>query len=108
MLILLSLIIFILGMTTGGYIVYKYEEKTIAELNKRCTEASERLSTMIKDEEKFLETIHPKPDDYIPMQGNLVDYLKDEYLREEREHRAKACYEEFEPDCEDESDNLYI
>jgi exopolysaccharide biosynthesis protein len=97
MIILLLIIVFVLGMGTGGYIVYKYEEKTIVDMNKRCSEASERLNTMIKDEERFLETIHPKLNEYIPMQGNLVDYLKAKYL-----------HEEFEPDCEDESDNLYV
>lgn len=100
MIFLLLLIAFVLGMGAGGYIVYKYEEKTITELTKRCAEASKRLETLIKDEELFIANMHHMPDDYVPMQGDdLIDYLRAKYMNEE--HEKTEC-------GEDESDNLYV
>lgn len=91
MIILFLVIAFALGMCVGGYVVYRYEAKTIAELNERCAEANERLTVMIKDEEKFLSTMWPK-------YNSLGDYMK---------ANRDIRYSDWD-DCEDESDNLYV
>ena len=87
MIFLLILIAFLLGMGVGGYIVYKHEQKIISELNKRCSEASERIEIMIRDEEKFISNMHPVHDDTpILKQGNLVNYLKAKYINSENDN----------------------
>jgi hypothetical protein len=93
------LIAFIFGMFAGGYVIYKIEEEAIEKLNRECTETTRKLNEMIRDEEKFIETMWPKQRPNISLENNLTDYLRHKYLKEETE---------FEPDCEDESDNLYI
>ena len=96
---LLLLIAFGLGLCIGGYFVYKHEERIITELNTRCSEASERLNTMIKEEEQFIATIHSNIAECFSMPDDLVDYLKAKYM-----HEASPSTS----DNEDEIDHLYI
>ena len=69
MTILLLFIALFVGMYIGAYFMYKRDKKFIDDLEKRCTEANERLDVMIRDEEKFLSTMWPK-------YNSLGDYMK--------------------------------
>lgn len=88
----------VLGFVLGATCIYILEKKTIDRLIENCAESRTKLADMVKEEEKFLESLWPKHR-HIAMETNLADYLKAKYLSEETE-----C----ESDCEDESDNLYI
>lgn len=95
--IILAVVIFALGVGLGAFIVHKKEELIVSKLLNDCAECRNKLKDMIKEEETFIESMWPKPNPHITMETNLVDYLRQKYLQNE-----------FEPDCEDESDNLYM
>ena len=113
MIYLLLLIAFALGVGAGGYFVYRYEEKTITVLNRRCMDANNRLDSMIKDEEEFINNKWPNRNSHISMQTNLADYLRAKYMQSESSFEDyELCDDEHDDsdwfDCDDESDNLYI
>lgn len=113
MIYLLLLIAFVLGMGAGGYFVYKYEEKTIAELIKRCADTNNQLNNMIKDEEKFIDNKWPNRNSHISMQTNLADYLRAKYLQTENGFEDYEICDDEDTDSDwtdygDESENLYV
>jgi hypothetical protein len=100
-------------MCAGGYFVYRYEEKTITELNRRCAEANNRLNSMVEDEEKFIDNKWPNRNSHISMQTNLADYLRAKYMQTESSFEDYEIYDDEGDDSDltdygDESENLYV
>ena len=95
----LGIAAFILGMMVGALLICRWEETVLDGLLASCEDCRKRLDEMIKEDEVFVESVWPKQNPHITMESNLADYLKMKYLNNEGE---------FEPDCEDESDNLYV
>ena len=93
---------FIFGWCVGYIIAYHKESKCVDELLRYSRETSDKLAKLSKEYDEFLKAANeidrwPQKNPHISMKTNLADYLKRKYLETE-----------FNPDCEDESDNLYV
>lgn len=85
---------FVIGICVGAILVYSWEKRFVERLTARCDRISDDLNRLSSEYEAFARTM---PQDDIALWPNLAAYL-----------RAKYHTNEFEPDCEDDSDNLYI
>lgn len=85
---------FCIGLAVGVVIAYRLEHKNVEELLKRCKETNERMESMLKQEEDFMNSMWPKQNPHISTSSSVADYLKEKYLASEIED-------------EDEWDNTY-
>lgn len=94
----------IFGGCIGFIVAYRLQKKTIDDLCENCRDTTEKLNKISSEYEEFMksaceESRWPKHTTSFTNASSLTDYLKNKYLLTETE---------FDSDCEDESDNLYV